>query len=59
MPFYFAFAAEVRDLSGESGFLTWLADAALKAPLYPDLCGYSKSETALIAKNWLLTTAFT
>jgi hypothetical protein len=27
---YFAFAAEVRDLSGESGFLFWLADAALK-----------------------------
>jgi hypothetical protein len=27
---YFAFAAKVTDLSGESGFLFWLADAALK-----------------------------
>jgi hypothetical protein len=30
VPLCFAFATEVRDLSGESGFLFWLADAALK-----------------------------
>jgi hypothetical protein len=31
VPLYFAFGAEVRDLSGEGGFLFWLADAAPKA----------------------------
>jgi len=30
VPLCFAFAAEVTDLSGESGFLFWLTDAALK-----------------------------
>jgi len=47
VPLRFAFAAEIRDLSGESGFLFWLAGAALKAPLYPDLRRYTNCGTAV------------